>query len=66
MDKIEIWDEIKRMMTSIAIARSGNVVEVVVPLAVEDPDDIFLGIGDHTDNSVDDNPNEADIRINTE
>ena len=66
MDKTKIWYEIKRMMTSIAIERSGDIVEVVVPLAVVDPDDIFFGIGDNTDNSVDDNPNEADIRINTE
>ena len=58
MDKTKIQYEIDRMMTSIAIARSGHVVGV--------PDDIFFGIGDNTDNSVDDNPIEADIRINTE
>lgn len=63
MDKTKIWCEIKRIMTSIAIERSGDVVEVVLPLAVVDPDDIFFGIGDNSDNSVDDNPNDADIRI---
>ena len=66
MDKAKIWCEIKKIMISLANERTVDLVEVVMPIAIEDPDDIFFCIGDNADNVVDNDPNSFEMKVNTE